>query len=235
MRDMHCHILPGVDDGARNLQESLEMLEAAKQVGITSIVCTPHCRDPYFDFDAMWEAFRLLEQHANGFPLTMGFEVNHAKLMDLGIEWAPKLAFQGSNEFLLELSTRATEYHFREYESTIYQLQSVGLDVIIAHPERYKAIQENVEIAYNLVEMGCKLQASADFIVGGRTGAEKKPRQALVRRKPLHLHCQRCPQCSSLRLLPTSKAKIPNPRQTCPPVTFPAGGPMGDWLSWQKE
>lgn len=37
MRDMHCHILPGVDDGARNLQESLEMLEAAKQVGITSI------------------------------------------------------------------------------------------------------------------------------------------------------------------------------------------------------
>ena len=96
MRDMHCHILPGVDDGAHNLQESLEMLEAAKQVGITSIVCTPHCRDPYFDFDAMWEAFRLLEQHANGFPLTMGFEVNHAKLMDLGIEWAPKLAFQGT-------------------------------------------------------------------------------------------------------------------------------------------
>ena len=179
MRDMHCHILPGVDDGAHNLQESLEMLEAAKQVGITSIVCTPHCRDPYFDFDAMWEAFRLLEQHANGFPLTMGFEVNHAKLMDLGIEWAPKLAFQGSNEFLLELSTRATEYHFREYESTIYQLQSVGLDVIIAHPERYKAIQENVEIAYNLVEMGCKLQASADFIVGGRTGAEKKPAKRL--------------------------------------------------------
>lgn len=179
MRDMHCHILPGVDDGAHNLQESLEMLEAAKQVGITSIVCTPHCRDPYFDFDAMWEAFRLLEQHANGFPLTMGFEVNHAKLMDLGIEWAPKLTFQRSNEFLLELSMRATEYHFREYESTIYQLQSVGLDVIIAHPERYKAIQENVEIAYNLVEMGCKLQASADFIVGGRTGAEKKPAKRL--------------------------------------------------------
>ena len=179
MRDMHCHILPGVDDGAHNLQESLEMLEAAKQVGITSIVCTPHCRDPYFDFDAMWEAFRLLEQHANGFPLTMGFEVNHAKLMDLGIEWAPKLTFQRSNEFLLELSTRATEYHFREYESTIYQLQSMGLDVIIAHPERYKAIQENVEIAYNLVEMGCKLQASADFIVGGRTGAEKKPAKRL--------------------------------------------------------
>ena len=48
MRDLHCHILPGVDDGARNLDESLAMLEAAKAAGITSIVCTPHVRDPYF-------------------------------------------------------------------------------------------------------------------------------------------------------------------------------------------
>ena len=127
----------------------------------------------------MWDAYELLVAHANGFPLQMGFEVNHRKLMELGMQWAEYLHFDGSNEFLLELSTRATEYHFREYESTIYQLQSVGLDVIIAHPERYKAIQENVEIAYNLVEMGCKLQASADFIVGGRTGAEKKPAKRL--------------------------------------------------------
>ncbi|MDO4405484.1 MAG: phosphoesterase, partial [Atopobiaceae bacterium] len=40
---MHCHILPGVDDGARSLEESLKMLEAAKRAGITSITCTPHC------------------------------------------------------------------------------------------------------------------------------------------------------------------------------------------------
>ena len=53
MRDMHCHILPGVDDGARDLDESLAMLEAAKTAGVTSIVCTPHCREPYFDYDAM--------------------------------------------------------------------------------------------------------------------------------------------------------------------------------------
>ena len=50
MRDMHCHILPGVDDGARDLNESLAMLDAARQAGVTSIVCTPHCRDPYFDY-----------------------------------------------------------------------------------------------------------------------------------------------------------------------------------------
>ena len=140
MRDLHCHILPGVDDGARDLQESLAMLQAAQNAGITSIVCTPHCRDPYFDYDAMWDAYDLLVEHASGFPLAMGFEVNHAKLMDLGMEWADRLHFDGSNEFLLELSTKACKPDFDVYERTIFELQAKGYQVIIAHPERYLAI-----------------------------------------------------------------------------------------------
>ena len=88
------------------------MLEAAKSAGVTSIVCTPHCRDPFFDYDAMWDAYDLLVSHANGFPLQMVFEVNHAKLMDLGMEWADYLHFDGSKDFLLELSTRATPHEF---------------------------------------------------------------------------------------------------------------------------
>lgn len=175
MRDIHCHILPGVDDGARDLDESLAMLEAAKRAGVTSIVCTPHCRDPYFDYNKMWDAFDLLVAHAGGFPLQMGFEVNHAKLMDLGIAWVDHLHYDGSNEFLLELSTRAGELEFNEYERTIYDLQARGYQVIIAHPERYHAIQEDITVAERLMKMGCKLQASADFIAGGRLGREKKP------------------------------------------------------------
>lgn len=179
MRDIHCHILPGVDDGAANLAESLVMLEAAKRAGVTSIVCTPHCRDPYFDYEAMWDAFELLEAHADGFPLQMGFEVNHAKLMDLGLEWADYLHFDGSDEFLLELASRSTKYDFVEYERTIYELQGRGYHVIIAHPERYRAIQEDASLAQRLVRMGCELQASADFVRGGRLGHEKKPAKRL--------------------------------------------------------
>ena len=84
MRDIHSHILPGVDDGAPDIKASLEMLEAAKAAGVTSIVCTPHCREPFFDYAAMNEAFRELTAAAPDFPFTMGFEVNHSKLMDLG-------------------------------------------------------------------------------------------------------------------------------------------------------
>mgnify|MGYP003601164022 FL=1 len=183
MRDIHCHILPGVDDGARSLDESLAMLEAAKHVGVTSIVATPHCRDPYFDYDAMWEAYRDLVAHANEFPITMGFEVNWNKLQDLGEdEWAPYLGFRGPSiaghgkaTFLLELSVGASSTQYGAYKQTIFNLQGMGYDVIIAHPERYVAIQHHIELARELRGMGCKLQASADFIKGGRLGHEKKP------------------------------------------------------------
>lgn len=49
MRDVHCHIFPGVDDGSPSLEYSLQMVAEAKKAGVTSMVCTPHCRDPYFD------------------------------------------------------------------------------------------------------------------------------------------------------------------------------------------
>lgn len=182
MRDMHCHILPGVDDGSRDMRMSLAMFDAARQAGVTSIVCTPHCRDPYFDFDAMWAAFREFKHYVGDFPVTMGFEVAHRKLVELGVEeWAPRLGFEGSNEFLLELDTLCTRGDFEDYERTIFQLQGMGFEVIIAHPERYRAIQDDPDIAEDLARMGCRLQASADFIAGGRFGKEKRPAKKLFK------------------------------------------------------
>ena len=175
MRDIHSHILPGVDDGARDLDESLAMIAAAKAVGVTEIVCTPHVRDPYFDYDAMWDAYDALVAAADGFPLQMGFEVNYRKLMELGLVWAEVLHFDGSNEFLLELSVGARSSRYDDYERTIFELQGMGYQVIIAHPERYSAIQRHVELADELVRMGCKLQCSTDFIAGGRFGKERRP------------------------------------------------------------
>ncbi len=180
MRDMHCHILPGVDDGAPDLEASLKMLEAARAVGVTSIVCTPHARSPYFDYEKMVEAYGIFrDAAASAAPdvhVAMGFEVAHKKLMQLGVEdWAPYLRFAETPEFLLELDTACSAADFQDYERTIYTLQGMGLTVIIAHPERYHAIQKDIQIARNLVNMGCKLQASADFVAGGRFGREKKP------------------------------------------------------------
>lgn len=145
MQDIHCHILPGVDDGSPNLDYSLKMLKAAQHSGITSIICTPHCRDPYFDYERMQHAFQQFKAAASGFPIYMGFEVNHTKLMQLGVrKWAPYLLTPETGQFLLELDTNCTEDSFAAYERTIYIVQGLGYRVVIAHPERYAAIRKTL-------------------------------------------------------------------------------------------
>lgn len=183
MQDIHCHILPGVDDGSPNLDYSLKMLEAAQHSGITSIICTPHCRDPYFDYERMQHAFQQFKAAASGFPIYMGFEVNHTKLMQLGVrKWAPYLLTPETGQFLLELDTNCTEDSFAAYERTIYIVQGLGYRVVIAHPERYVAIRKNIELAQRLVDLGCELQASGDFIHGGRLGHAKRIAKKLFER-----------------------------------------------------
>lgn len=195
MHDIHCHILPGVDDGAQTMADSLAMLEAAVRVGVTSITCTPHVRDPYFDdFEdykrdlRAYQAFAkesaawLAQRNLAPVPVTMGFEVNVRKLEELGLDWLPYLHTARSKDFLLELSVGAPPSRFDDYERLIFQLQGAGYRVIIAHPERYHAIQQDPELAVELVNMGCALQASADFIEGGRMGKEKRPARELFRR-----------------------------------------------------
>ncbi len=179
MRDLHCHILPAVDDGAVDLRMSLSMLKAARAVGIDEMVCTPHAKSPWFDYIQMIQAFDMFRQiaasEAPEMHVSMGFEVDHAKIVQLGVkQWASYLRFAESSEILLEFELGCVKYDFRDYERTIYELQGQGLEVIIAHPERYRAIQEDVGLARGLVESGCKLQASATFVSAGLLSKEKR-------------------------------------------------------------
>ena len=123
----------------------------------------------------------------------MGFEVNHSKLMQLGMEWAEHLHFDGTNEFLLELSTRAGKPDFEIYERTIFELQGMGYQVIIAHPERYRAVQKDVSVAERLVGYGlasCRLR----LIYCRRAfWSREKAGAAPVRSEPVQLHRERCP------------------------------------------
>jgi protein-tyrosine phosphatase len=180
VRDIHCHILPGVDDGARDLLESLEMVDAARRAGVTEIVCTPHVRDPYFDYDRMWDAFELLASKVPDMPLRMGWEVNYRKLGELGPQWIDYLKFDGGDEFLLELPFSCDPSEAVSVERVVARLQGEGCRVIVAHPERCSLVRDDVSFARRLVELGCELQASADFIEGGRTGNARRTARRLA-------------------------------------------------------
>ena len=161
------------------MEESLEMVNAAMRAGVTAITCTPHCRDPWFDYDAMWDAFESLKQAMKDIrmapKLSMGFEVNYKKLMELGTDWIDYLACE-TGDFLFELPTHALP---SDWERMVFEIQGKGYKVIIAHPERYKAVQENIEVVRKFIGAGCKIQVSADFMGEGSFSPIKRTAKKL--------------------------------------------------------
>lgn len=158
--DIHCHILPGIDDGSQSLNESLDMLQEAKFNGITDIVATPHVRSRNFDFGKAEAMYELLKSHAEdlGIGLHLGFEVNCEALVEFEFKDFDKMCIRGSDSFLLEFRNFSMPPN---WQMIIKKIQSEGLQVIIAHPERYDFIQRNIDLADGLVDMGCRLQCDS--------------------------------------------------------------------------
>ncbi len=180
MRDVHSHILPGLDNGPRTMSGSLMMLSEAMQAGVTSIVCTPHCHDSRFRFEPAWQAFLQLKHRASAIPgapeLIMGFEVGYHKLKSLGMDAAIQLG-NGCGEFLLELPTGALPL---DWSHVVRQLQQRGFKVIIAHPERCKEVQSDIQLARRFVDVGCELQIAAANMAAGFFSPERRTAKKLV-------------------------------------------------------
>lgn len=97
MHDEHCHILWGVDDGSNTREETVGMLAAAKQAGITSVICTPHMRWDDFNQDLVKQHFADFRELAanQGVSARLGYEVFYNRLMLKGVGSAPSFAVDG--------------------------------------------------------------------------------------------------------------------------------------------
>lgn len=168
MRDEHCHIIWGVDDGARSRAESLEMLDAARRAGITQIVATPHARWDDFNAERIEARFAELvpEAEARGLQMELGYEVYYKTMLSRGLEWARALTTAGTTNLLIEFNSGGEVPY--GWERVIYRLQGeYGLDVTLAHPERYTSVLDDFDLVYHMKEMGCRIQVSAGDAFGG--------------------------------------------------------------------
>jgi protein-tyrosine phosphatase len=173
MFDIHCHILFGVDDGSNDFAESQAMLRAARGVGIDHIVCTPHYRGRNVDRRRIAENYQTLSAtaHKQGFKMALGFEVYWEALADIDIKDAASLCIEDTNLLLLEFSCGSLPAN---WQRIVFGLQGRGIQPIIAHPERYRPIQNNVDIAVEMKNMGCLLQLSGNFAEGGFLSGSRK-------------------------------------------------------------
>ena len=171
MIDFHNHILPAIDDGASSINMSLYMLKCAEKQGITDVVNTVHYKHPKMNGKEI--NFELIKKHTEELQtildeknikikLHIGAETFfHENLLELKND---KLAtFSNGKYLLIEFLTNLLPENQKE---VLFELKVNGVTPIIAHPERYKAVQQNINIVADWLESGCLIQIDAGSPIG---------------------------------------------------------------------
>lgn len=169
MVDIHCHMLPGIDDGAPDLETSLEMARMAVNDGIGTVICTPHQlgnfrRNQGEEVRAATASFQEQLQKAR-IPLRVlpGGDVRIEASMVAGLAEGTVVSLADQRKHvLLELPH---ELYF-PLEPVLEQLRRVGMIGILSHPERNRGILENPQLIPKLVDSGCLMQVTAGSLLG---------------------------------------------------------------------
>ena len=167
--DVHSHIIPAVDDGARDFVESIELIALAYQQGIRTLYATPHYSrhrnnaEIRFLYEEL--LFKLQEQHpeiASKMSIILGHElVYHTDLVE---RLRSGQAFPlGDSRFILIEFMPSTPY--RDMYRQLQELLRAGYKPVIAHMERYEALYD-IENVSELKHLGCLMQMNYDSIVG---------------------------------------------------------------------
>ena len=180
MVDIHCHILPGLDDGADTLETSVQMAEMAIADGVTHVVGTPHANSE-FKFDP-----ELIRQRRDELQAAVGdrlilatgcdFHLSFVNLQDIQKN-LQKYTINQKNYLLVEFADFAIP---PSMDDTMHQLQLMGLSPIITHPERNALLRTKPERMYRWLHQGAYVQITAQSILGRfGTGAQRHAEQWL--------------------------------------------------------
>lgn len=189
MYDLHTHILPGLDDGAKTMSEALEMARIAAGDGSAVLLATPHSADlASFTHQEIVERVAELQQRLDqegiGLKIVLGME-NHIS-PDL-----PRLAEEGQAYTVNDTSYILVELDFNLYpiytEQVLFELQLNGLRPIIAHPERYAYVQRDIGILEKLVGRGMLTQITGTSLTGDFGAKAKHCSVELLERNLAHL------------------------------------------------
>ena len=170
MIDLHCHILPGIDDGSKNWEMSLEMAHLAVAEGITHILATPHHMNRHW-INPKQEVITLVDElqerlDEENIPLTIfpGQEVRlHGEILE-NIQNDDICFIDEMNQYvLIEFPTSSVPDYS---ERLFFELQSAGITPVIVHPERNHAILKDPSILYEFVSRDILAQVTAASYIG---------------------------------------------------------------------
>ena len=189
MIDLHCHVLPGIDDGPDSIEESVGMCRVAVQDGVTCIVATPHLKPGAFDVSAVriLEAIRDLTTAIRNAGLDIrvlpGTEVSVSPEIAGVVTPGAWVALNGSNYFLAEFSALSMPVG---WEAFLLSFMDRGVTPIIAHPERNAWFVRHIDALSAVVQRGVRLQITAMSLTGGFGVAARDFCIALLQRNLVH-------------------------------------------------
>ena len=170
MIDLHCHILPGVDDGAKTMEDSIAMAMAAADEGIHTIVATPHHQNGRYtnEKETVLEKIKELneELQIKGVPLQIlpGQEIRiHGELIEELNEGISMGMGNTTNYLFIELPSGHVP---RFANQMLFDLQVEGYRPVIVHPERNREIMEDPSLLYDMVKKGIFTQVTAASVAG---------------------------------------------------------------------
>lgn len=189
MYDLHCHILPEVDDGANSMEEAINMAIMAKENGIEVIFATPHYiegigyKDSNHNREILEKLNFELKKREIDIKIYLGCEVystfDALKLLEKGLI----TTLNNSNYMLIELPMHDVPIYI---ESMIYNLELKGITPIIAHPERNTKIIENPNILYTLISKGALVQLNLPSLLGMYGEGVKDTAEILFKHDMIH-------------------------------------------------
>ena len=193
--DLHAHILPAVDDGAKSLEDTLQMARVAAEDGTEVILATPHRKDVTQDHSV--EHVKNIIAEVNGLLPGQGIEVemflgmeNHLDI-DLPEEFTDgrALRMNGTRYALVELPFFG---HPNFVNDVLFQIQLQGITPVLAHPERIESIQNNPLQLVEFVERGMLSQITGGSITGHFGSKGKKFTHSLLKRGLVHIIASDC-------------------------------------------
>ena len=171
MIDIHAHILPGIDDGAPDMNTALEMAAMAADSGVDCLVATPHCNIPgmyqnYYE-ERLLDRFREFQQEVEDarIPIQIfaGMEVFATESLPDLMKENRILGLNGTQYLLLEISFGEDPFFC---DRILKECLAHGYMPVIAHPERYFFVQKHPEIVFDWYEQGYLLQVNKGSVLG---------------------------------------------------------------------
>lgn len=212
MIDIHTHLIPNVDDGSKDLETTLEIFKEAKEAGFTDIILTSHYMTDYYETKAdeliSWKdkLQEIIEEKNMGLKLYSGMEIYITEELDKLMKDGKLLTLANSKYILIELPM-VTNINYFDYIH--YFFDTIGIKVIIAHPERYKMVQENPDIVNEYIEKGCLMQCNYGSILGSYGKHAKKAVKYLLKKNLVHFIATDCHNKGGLYLrVPEALKKI---------------------------